>query len=85
MLFRSAASKRARQLVDHAEPLVSVTRDSKPVSIAVNELYQGKLGIIENGDIVCGDEFGDMQEQSGSMEEKAESSENTVYDENFEG
>mgnify|MGYP002803213884 CR=1 FL=1 len=38
-----AAAKRARQLVDHAEPLVSNTKVDKPVSIAVNELYQGKI------------------------------------------
>lgn len=52
-----AASKRARQLVDHAEPLVDVSKDNKPVSIAVNELYEGKLAIKENGDIVCGEEY----------------------------
>ena len=40
-----AAAKRARQLVDHAEPLVSNTKVDKPVSIAVNELYQGKIKV----------------------------------------
>ncbi len=40
-----AAAKRARQLVDHAEPLVSDTKVDKPVSIAVNELYQGKINV----------------------------------------
>ncbi len=40
-----AAAKRARQLVDHAEPLVYDTKVDKPVSIAVNELYQGKITV----------------------------------------
>lgn len=40
-----AAAKRARQLVDHADPLVDDTKVDKPVSIAVNELYQGKIGV----------------------------------------
>ena len=40
-----AAAKRARQLVDHAEPLVSNTKVDKPVSIAFNELYQGKIKV----------------------------------------
>ena len=40
-----AAAKRARQLVDHAEPLVSKIKVDKPVSIAVNELYEGKIKV----------------------------------------
>jgi len=40
-----AAAKRARQLVDHAEPLISNSKVNKPVSIAVNELYAGKIKV----------------------------------------
>lgn len=40
-----AASKRARQLVDHADPLVDKVVVDKPVSIAVNEIHQGKIKI----------------------------------------
>ncbi|WP_352400248.1 DNA-directed RNA polymerase subunit omega [Anaerotignum sp.] len=40
-----AAAKRARQLVDHAEPLVNKIKVDKPVSIAVNELYEGKIKV----------------------------------------
>lgn len=40
-----AAAKRARQLVDHAEPMVSKISIDKPVSIAVNELYEGKIHV----------------------------------------
>ncbi len=43
-----AAAKRARQLVDRAEPLISKVKVDKPVSIAVNELYEGKISIIQN-------------------------------------
>lgn len=42
-----AAAKRARQLVDHAEPLVEGMKVDKPVSVAVNELYQGKIKVRE--------------------------------------
>lgn len=43
-----ATAKRARQLVDHAEPLASRYCIDKPVSIAVEELYEGKIKIIQN-------------------------------------
>lgn len=46
-----AAAKRARQLVDHAEPLTSKVKVDKPVSIAVNELYEGKIAIIQNNEV----------------------------------
>ena len=39
-----AAAKRARQLIDGDEPMVQAALD-KPVTIAVNELYEGKLKI----------------------------------------
>ncbi|MEY8320396.1 DNA-directed RNA polymerase subunit omega [Lachnospiraceae bacterium 46-61] len=42
------AAKRARQLVDHAEPMTTKTKIDRPVSIAVNELYEGKIKIIQN-------------------------------------
>ena len=40
-----AAAKRARQLVDGSEPLVDNIKVDKPVSIAVNELYNSKIKI----------------------------------------
>lgn len=43
-----AAAKRARQLVDHAEPLSMNYTVDKPVSIAVRELYDGKITITQN-------------------------------------
>ena len=41
-----AASKRARELTDGSSPLIGGMKIDKPVSIAVNELYQGKIKII---------------------------------------
>lgn len=43
-----AAAKRARQLIDHAEPLTEKLDVDRPVSIAVNELYEGKIVIKQN-------------------------------------
>lgn len=40
-----ATSKRARQIIDGEEPMV-VEKTGKPLSIAVEELYEGKLKIM---------------------------------------
>jgi DNA-directed RNA polymerase subunit omega len=40
-----ATAKRARQLIDGEEPLVA-TKETKPLSIAIEELNEGKLKII---------------------------------------
>lgn len=42
-----AAAKRARQLVDHQHPMIDHIEVDKPVSIAVNEINEGKLKIRE--------------------------------------
>lgn len=49
-----AASKRARQLIDGARPLIDDTEGEKPLSIAVEELYQGKVKVVNPED--SGDE-----------------------------
>ncbi len=41
-----AASKRARQLIDGAEPLVGGSYRKKPLSVSVDELYKGKVKLI---------------------------------------
>ena len=43
-----AASKRARELTDGSKPFIEGMKIDKPVSIAVNELYQGEFKIICN-------------------------------------
>ena len=44
-----ATSKRARQIIDGEEPLVRASSDAKPLSVAVDELYQSKVKIV--GDV----------------------------------
>ena len=41
-----ATSKRARQLIAGSQPLVKVGEDKKPLSIAIDELYKGKVKIL---------------------------------------
>ena len=43
-----AASKRARQLIAGAEPLVPGAAGKKPLAIAIDELYKGKVKIVAN-------------------------------------
>ena len=41
-----ATSKRARQLIDGDTPLVEAKSGEKPLSIAIDELNQGKIKIV---------------------------------------
>lgn len=41
-----ATAKRARQIIGGDEPLVENTKGKKPLSIAVEELYTGKVKIM---------------------------------------
>ena len=41
-----AASKRARQLIAGAKPMVAGAAGKKPLSIAIDELYQGQVKIL---------------------------------------
>ena len=41
-----ATSKRARQLIAGAEPLVPGAAGKKPLSVAIDELYKGKVKIL---------------------------------------
>ena len=45
-----ATSKRARQLIAGAEPLVSGTAGKKPLAIAIDELYKGEVKIVATGE-----------------------------------
>ena len=47
-----AAAKRARQLTDNAAPMVDQIKVNKPVSIAVHEIYEGKLKVRQGQPIV---------------------------------
>ena len=41
-----AAAKRARQIIGGDEPMVPNAKGKKPLSIAVDELYTGKVKIV---------------------------------------
>ena len=41
-----AASKRARQLIAGAKPMVAGAAGKKPLSVAIDELYQGQVKIL---------------------------------------
>ena len=41
-----AAAKRARQIIDGAEPFIANPKCDKPLSIAVEELYNGDVKIV---------------------------------------
>lgn len=51
-----ATAKRARQLIDGADPMVNVTHGEKPLSVAVRELYRGDLQIVSEEDEMEEDE-----------------------------
>ncbi|MDY2628227.1 MAG: DNA-directed RNA polymerase subunit omega [Lachnospiraceae bacterium] len=46
-----AAAKRARQLIAGDEPLIDDATSDKPLSTAVEELYEGKVHIIGEEDV----------------------------------
>ncbi|MBP3457625.1 MAG: DNA-directed RNA polymerase subunit omega [Lachnospiraceae bacterium] len=41
-----ATSKRARQIIDGEEPMVEEVAGRKPLSVAIDELNQGKIKIL---------------------------------------
>ena len=46
-----ASAKRARQLIDGAEPLVPNAYNKKPLSIALDELYKGEVKIMTEDEV----------------------------------
>lgn len=45
-----AAAKRARQIIAGAEPLIEDAENKKPLSVAVEELYEGQVRILGEDD-----------------------------------
>lgn len=45
-----AAAKRARQIIGGDEPMIGASAGRKPLSVAVQELYEGKVKIISEDD-----------------------------------
>lgn len=64
-----AAAKRARELIAADKPLIldNEIQVHKPVSIAVNELYAGKIRV-QHGEDVSGEEYVEMDMLSQEME-----------------
>ena len=42
----AATAKRARQIIDGADPLIKYSKGDKPLSVAVNELNDGAIKIL---------------------------------------
>ena len=64
-----ATSKRARELIGGAKPLVDGVEGEKPLSIAVKELYDGKIKILQDDEEV---DFDDSLDLDGEMDDIAE-------------
>ena len=69
-----ATSKRARQLIAGAEPLVSGTAGKKPLAIAIDELYKGEVKIVATGE---DEETSTSTTHTETAEAKAETPEST--------
>lgn len=62
-----AASRRARQLIDGADPLVGGFYGKKSLSVAVDELYKGKVKILGEDE-----EIDENPAEASSLEEAEE-------------
>ena len=63
-----ATSKRARQIIAGSKPLVEGAAGKKPLSIAIDELYKGKVNILAGEET---EETEEAQAESVSEEETA--------------
>ena len=69
-----ATSKRAREIIGGAKPLVDGVEGDKPLSIAVKELYNGKIKILQDDEEVdFDDDLMDMDNLDAIDEEVEES------------
>lgn len=76
-----AASRRARQLIDGVEPLVGGSYGKKSLSVAVDELYKGKVKIFSEEEAV---EESPAEASSLEEAEEMEAMEETVQAEQEE-
>lgn len=78
-----AAAKRARQLIDGDEPMIDNPTEGKPVTTAVNEIYQGKISVVPEGEgtII---KVKKKKEKIGLEEEIKQAKPNNVSDKNIE-
>ena len=69
-----AASKRARQIIAGSKPMVGGAEGKKPLSVAIDELYKGKVKILAPEEE---DEEGTAQTAEAQTEETSEESTQT--------
>lgn len=74
-----ATSKRARQLIAGSEPLVDGAAGKKPLAIAIDELYKGKVKIVATSE-----EEETQEAASAVSEETAETAEAVTEETNEE-
>lgn len=67
-----ATAKRARQIIGGAEPLISKAYNKKPLSIAVEELYSGKVKILAEEDVLEESISQKMDEKEETVESQKE-------------
>ena len=48
-----ATAKRARQIIGGDEPMIAKANGRKPLSVAVQELYEGKVKIVGEDDAIA--------------------------------
>ena len=77
-----ATSNRARELIGGAKPLVDGVEGEKPLSIAVKELYDGKIKILQDDEEV---DFDDSLDLDGEMDDIAEAGDEESDEIDFEG
>ena len=70
-----ASSKRARELIAGAKPLVDGMEGKKPLSIAVKELYDSKIKILQDEEELDFNDELDFEEDFGDEEEFLEETE----------
>ena len=70
-----ASSKRARELIAGAKPLVDGMEGEKPLSIAVKELYDSKIKILQDEEELDFNDELDFEEDFGDDEEFLEETE----------
>lgn len=70
-----ATSKRARQIIGGDTPLVPYVSGKKPLSVAIDELYEGKVKIVAEDKNALEEQEGQEQSKELSVQEISEFSE----------
>ena len=77
-----AAAKRARQINSGSEPLVEAAPKEKNLSVAVDELFSGRVHILEENDEEVSDETDELTDsEEEADQEEDESEEQDIFSE----